>query len=201
MLPKDETSVTCITTQRKCLIGSGQLIEGGTVDQWSYYDISTNSFEFPLIQNQPSGIEYLTPDISEIWNVTGGNYTVLDNQEMLVTGGDNASDVLLSSNTIRYLAKFNYHSQTFNQIPTCFLFSIKGEYLRSIPIIYQPGDPIGAESEFADNSNLALSSTVDNISNFVYNSNCNLFVEYAGKEQNAQITFHYPNAVVLYSFC
>jgi len=199
ILARTENSVTCITTQKKCLIGSGQLIEGGTVDQWNYYDITTNSFEFPVFANQPTRIEYLSPDITEIWNITGGNYTVLDNEEMLVTGGDNTSFRLLSSNTLRYLAKINYHSNTFKQIPTCFLFTIKGEYLRSIPIIYQAGDPVGDDSLIADT--VATSSTVDNISNFVYNRNCSLFVEYGGKEQNQQITFHYPNAVVLYSFC
>jgi len=157
------------------------LVEGGTVDQWNYYHIKSNAFEFlePL-KNKPRNIEYLTPDIVEYWKIhADGRYSIIDNAEILLTGGDNASGMALNANTLRYLAQFKYHGrEQFKEYDTGSLFTIKDEYFRNIPIVVEKDD---------DES--------------MYKSACKYFIEYAGKEQNTKVPFHYPNQIVLYTIC
>jgi len=181
VLPRDQSSVTCIKEEKKCLIGSGQLLEGGTVDQWIFYNIGKDSFTILNPENKPTNIQYISPDVVETWESNRDNgYKVIDNGPILLTGGDNASHVLLSSDTIRYLAEFNYDDTIeFIEYPTDDLFTIKGQLLRNIP-------------KFINNDD----NLIENI-----DDNCDYFVEFGGKEQNPQVPFHYINEVVLYKIC
>jgi len=181
VIPREQCSVTCITEKKNCLIGAGQLLEGGTIDQWAYYNIEKDKFKVLNPKNKPTNIQYLSPDIAETWELENNpnGYKVINNGPILLTGGDNSSHALLSSDTIRYLAKFNYQGRIgFKEYPTDDLFTIKGQFLRNIP-------------KFKNNDN--RKENVDDL--------CDYFVEYGGKEQNPQVPFHYINQVVLYKIC
>jgi hypothetical protein len=179
MIPRDNPSVTCIEKEKKCLIGSGHLLAGGTVDEWNFYDIQTNSFQFIESKNKPTNIEYLSPDISQVWKIENHDFKVIEDKEILVTGGDNSSGTLLGSNTIRYLAQIDYKLQFSIQTPTNNLFTIKQQYLKNIPVV------IKEKIDFKDKKRM----------------DCSYFIEYGGKEQNEEVPYHYPNQVVLYTIC
>jgi len=128
-------------------------------------------------ENKPTNLQYICPDVAETWKIgSRRNIKVLKNGPIIMSGGDNASHVLLSSDTIRYLAEFNYKKEKFIQEETGDLFTIKGQVLKNIP-------------------KLKTSHIIDE------SDDCHYFVEYAGKEQNEITPFHYINEVVLYKVC
>jgi hypothetical protein len=179
MIPRDSPSVTCIEKEKRCLIGSGHLISGGTVDDWNFYDIQDDAFIFFEPRNKPINIQYISPDIAQTWVIKNNNFKIVDQKNILLIGGDNASGILESSDTIRYVGEFNRHSLKFKEFETEDLFTIKQSYLRNIPKIRENED---LDIEYDVNA-------------------CNFFIEYGGYEHNNQVPFHYPNQVVLYTLC
>jgi len=129
-------------------------------------------------------LQYISPDIAEIWkedNHADSGYKVIHEGPLIMTGGDNASHAILTSNTVRYLAQFEYkqaEDANFIQYPTDDLFTIKGQVLKNIPKLKRNDDNI-IESR----------------------DHCSYFVEYGGKEQNNAVPFHYLNEVVLFKVC
>jgi len=176
VLSRELASITCIEKKKKCILGSGQAIAGGTIDQWVDYDIKKDELIILNPRNKPTNLQYISPDVSETWKIEDSDFKVLQNGPILMSGGDNASHILLSSDTIRYVAEFNSKQEIFIQEETDDLFTIKGQVLKNIPRLTK--DDIIDETE-----------------------DCYHFIEYAGKEQNEMTPFHYINEVVLYKVC
>jgi len=189
LTPRDSSSVTCIEKEKRCLIGSGHLISGGTVDQWAYYSIKDDSFTFLEPENKPVSLEYLSPDIAQTWKIKKNlNFKVFKEDNILIIGGDNASGSLASSDTIRYLATFNRDQIKFKEWPAGSHFGIKQNYVRNVPTVKKNN---GVEEEVDGAEEVDIEET----------DFCDYFIEYGGYEHNATIPLHYPNEVVLYRIC
>jgi len=183
VLSRELGSITCIDDEKKCLIGAGQAIAAGTVDQWVFYNIRKDKFIILDPQDKPTNLQYISPDVAETWKLIDekSDFEVIKNGPLLMTGGDNASHILLSSDTIRYIAGFQYkNEEKFKVYPSNNLFTIKGQVLKNIPKL--------RHYHYPEN-------------NVLDEEQCSYFIEYGGKEQNEVTHFHYINQPVLFTVC
>jgi hypothetical protein len=180
--PRDSASVTCIESKGKCLIGAGHVLPSpelcGALDDWEFYDVELDKFESLDPKKKPLNMEYITPDISRTWNITNNDFVVVEEGDILLIGGDNSSCSIPSSDSVRYLATFDYDKIKFKEYKTGDLFTIKQQKMKNIPKII-------------DNNNQEDESK----------KNCNYWIEYGGFEHNPEVPEHVPNEVVLYKLC
>jgi hypothetical protein len=178
--PRTSNTLTCIKSESKCILGEGENVILGKINQWAIYSIKSDSWISFNSSSQPINLKYVKPDISENWKIYDGNYKVKSNKKMFMSAGDNGTtgDQGLT-NTIRYLALFDYDTLQFNPQPIDDLFTIKQQSLSAIPFALSDDN-----DDNDDNENI-----------------CRYFVEWGGREQNTQVPFHYPNTPVLYKVC
>lgn len=198
VLKRDDPTLNCIKEKKKCILGTGPLIEGGTTDQWVVYDIQTGQFLFPNFTNQAHDLEYMSGDTADEWIINHGDYKVVHSGVLPITGGSLASGHLESANTIRYLSILDYNSYTFTNYSTGSLFTIKDEWLRNIPKIKSKQD---IYCEYVDYEDEEECAQYINDESDGKKKNCHSFIEYGGKEQNPVTPFNYPNQVVHYKIC
>jgi len=175
---RHHSSVICIHEEGRCIIGSGDLFAGGTLDQWLSYDIASDTITILNTTNTPQNTQYISIDSAQVWKVyTNNTYAVVnDKKKMLLIGGDNASGISGTSNTIRYLGQFNRNNLKFKKFDSTGLYTIKQEYLKNIPKV-----------RHNDNDD--------------DNETCFHWIEFGGFEENASTPLTYPNKVVLYESC
>lgn len=131
---RHHASLNCIEKSGVCVIGSGDKFTGGTVDQWTYYDVEDDQFIFFEPKDKQTNTQYLSADIAQVWKIVNGDFVVFrESNKMLVVGGDNATGS--GSDTIRYVGVYNLNSRKFKEKDADGLFTIKQEYLSNIPQI------------------------------------------------------------------
>jgi len=197
VLKRDSATLNCIEQEKKCILGSGPLIEGGTTDEWVVYDIKRDEFLFPNFTNQPHSMEYISGDTADVWEKQDGDYKVTHSGLLPMIGGSIANGQLLNADTSSYLAILNYNSYTFTNYSTGNLFTIKDEWLRNIPVFKT------SQRQHCETVNYQDAGCAQYINSPEQDrrNNCNYWIEFGGKEENAQVPSTYPNAVVLYKIC
>jgi hypothetical protein len=199
LTPRDSSSVTCIENEKRCLIGSGHLISGGTVDQWAFYSIEDDEFTFLDPENKPENLEYLSPDIAQTWKIKNNlSFKVVQEDNILIIGGDNASGAIATADTIRYVATFDRDEIEFEEAPHGTLFGIKQSYLRNVPTVKEEEEEEEEQAQQAEPTEPVEQVEYISIEETDF---CDYFIEYGGYEHNPSIPLHYPNEVVLYRIC
>jgi len=197
VLKRDSATLNCIKQDKKCILGSGPLIEGGTTDEWVVYDIEQDQFLFPNFTNQPHDMEYISGDTADVWEIENGDFKVKHSGLLPMIGGSIANGQLLNANTVSYLSILDYNDYTFKNYSTGNLFTIKDEWLRNIPVFKTKEKNYCQTVNYQDEgcAQYINCPDTDRI------KNCHYFIEFGGKELNEQVPSTYPNAVVLYTIC
>ena len=187
-----EHSVTCYAADGYCLIGHGNIVTGGTIDNYTLYEVKENELEAVQVKNDYQGILDLFPAVGQVWKINSQNnggvdFKVIKNGFTLVIGGGLAIGHVGLSGVTRIVSLLL--PKTNGNIPHHFvskafltggLFNVTDERIDNIP-------------RLKDHDYSILGQNIS--------KKCDIFMEYSGSTNPVGDVEVYTNEPVFYKVC
>lgn len=162
---RHHSTVNCLRGHRICYLGSGDHFGGGTIDEWTLYDIDDDTLTTLDPRDKPVNIQYVEMKCGQVWNASAPNIQVTADIELfLVIGGDNASGASGTANTIRIVWEFNDGAVKFKTFSNAGLPTVKNERLSVLPSLTNDGivriAEFGGYAQNADVPNITYGNQV-----------------------------------------